>query len=177
MLFIQARNYTRGPRTKGPIKWIVLHDMEAPEKGETAENVAKWFAGKTAPQASAHYCCDNNSTVRCVWDSDIAWAAPGANAQGLHIECAGYAKQGRTDWLDGYSKAMLDTQVIPLVARLCKKYTIPAVKLTPQQVAAGKRGICGHLDVTRAFPGKGTHVDPGPNFPWDYVIAGVKAAI
>lgn len=184
MQFIQARSYTKGPRTKGPIKLIVLHDMEAPEKGDTAENVARWFANqpnKTEADrkkgSSAHYCCDNDSTVQCVRDQDIAWHAPGANAQGIGIELAGYAKQGRTDWLDGYSKQMLDTQAIPLVARLCHTYAIPPVKLSPADVAAGKRGICGHVDVTRAFPGKGSHVDPGTGFPWDYVLSGVKAAL
>lgn len=175
--FIQARNYTKGPRTKGPIKLIVIHDMEAPETKDTAENVARWFASPTAPQASAHYCCDADSTVQCVKDSDIAWHAPGANAQGIGIEIAGYAKQKRADWLDDYSQQMLKTQVIPLVARLCRAYQIPAVWLTPEQVAAGKRGICGHIDVTRAFPGKGTHTDPGDGFPRDILIAGVKAAI
>lgn len=176
MQFIQARNYTKGPRTKGAIRLIVIHDMEAPETKNTAENVARWFAGSTAPQASAHYCCDNDSTVQCVRDADIAWHAPGANANGIGIELSGYAKQTRTDWLDPYSKQMLDTQVIPLVAQLCKLYSIPAVWLLPSQVKAGKKGICGHIDVTRAFPERhGSHTDPGPGFPRDYLIKSVKS--
>ena len=174
---VKARNFTPGPRTKGAVRLIVVHDMEAPEKGDTAENVARWFAGPTAPEASAHYCVDADSIVRCVRDEDIAWHAPGANSTGIGIELAGYARQGRGDWLDAYSKRMLDTQAIPLIAALCRKHGIPAVWLTPQQVAAGKAGICGHIDVTKAFPGKGSHVDPGPGFPRDYLIAGVKAAL
>lgn len=174
MQFIQARNYTKGPRTKGALRLIVIHDMEAPETKNTAENVAKWFAGPTAPQASAHYCCDNDSTVQCVHDEDIAWHAPGANSTGIGIELAGYAKQQRGDWLDPYSKQMLDTQVVPLVAHLCKQYGIPVVKLSPADVASGKAGICGHVDVTRAYPGKGDHTDPGNGFPWDYLISQVK---
>ena len=173
--FIQAKDFTPGPRSKGPIRVIVMHDMEAPEKGDTAENVARWFSGGTG--SSAHYCVDNDSVVQCVRDSDIAWHAPGANSTGIGIELAGYAKQGRGDWLDAFSKQMLDTQAAPLVAALCKKYAIPAVWLTPAQVAAGARGICGHVDVTRAYPGKGTHTDPGPGFPRDYFVAAVKKAM
>jgi hypothetical protein len=50
--FVQARNYTRG--RSNPIDVIVVHTMESPEKPDTAESVAAWFAGSTAPQASAH---------------------------------------------------------------------------------------------------------------------------
>jgi len=48
MQFIQARNYTRGPR-RGPIELVVIHTMENDEKPDGAENVARWFAGPTAP--------------------------------------------------------------------------------------------------------------------------------
>lgn len=69
--------------------------MEAPEKGDTAENIANYFH-TTVKQASAHICVDNNSIVQCVLDNDIAWAAPGANSDGIHIEMAGYAKQKKS---------------------------------------------------------------------------------
>ena len=44
--FVQARNYTRG--RSNPIDVIVIHTMESPEKPDTAESVANWFAGSTA---------------------------------------------------------------------------------------------------------------------------------
>ena len=89
--FVQARNYTRG--RSNPIDVIVIHTMESPEKPDTAESVAAWFAAATAPQASAHYCIDANSIVECVRDTDVAWHAPGANHNGL-----GRARRtGRTD--------------------------------------------------------------------------------
>jgi hypothetical protein len=53
--FLQARNYTRGPRN-GPIDLIIFHDMESPETVTTAESCAAYFAGANAPQASCHYC-------------------------------------------------------------------------------------------------------------------------
>ena len=98
--FIQARNSTPANRTT--IDLLVIHTMEAPEKPDTAENVARWFAGSTAPQASAHYCIDDDSIVQCVHDKDVAWHAPGANHNGLGFEHAGFAAQAPKDWQDAY---------------------------------------------------------------------------
>jgi N-acetyl-anhydromuramyl-L-alanine amidase AmpD len=160
--FIQARNFTKA--TRRSIDLIVIHTMEAPEKPETAENVARWFAGRTAPRASAHYCVDADSVVQCVRDQDVAWHAPGANHNGIGIEHAGTARQTSADWSDDYSSRMLALSA-RLTAELCRKYAIPAVRLGPAQLRAGKRGVTGHIDCTRAF-GVGSHWDPGPNFPW-----------
>ena len=95
-------------RTEGrAIDLIVIHTMEMDEKGETAENCAQWFRNPGA-EVSAHYCVDANSIVQCVRDQDVAWAAPGANRDGLQIEHAGRAKQTGRDWSDAYSTAMLE---------------------------------------------------------------------
>ena len=70
-------------RTGGrQIDLIVIHTMEMDEKGETAENCAQWFRNPGA-KVSAHYCVDANSIVQCVKDENVAWAAPGANSDGL----------------------------------------------------------------------------------------------
>src|SRR5207247_242561 len=122
--FIQARNYTRG--RSNPIDVLVIHTMESPEKPDTAESVAHWFAGSTAPQASAHYCIDNNSTVQCVRDTDVAWHAPGANHNGLGFEHAGRAAQTPAEWKDPYSTQLLEVSA-QIVAEKCKEYGIPAV--------------------------------------------------
>ena len=158
--FVQARSYTKGPR-RGPITVVVIHDMEAPETTKTAENVARYFA-TTAP-ASAHYCVDSDSVVQCVREADIAWHAPGANANGVGVELAGYAKQTAAQWADPFSHAML-ILAAQLVADICKRNRIPAVYVTAAGLKAGKQGVTLHRDVTAAFH-RSTHTDPGPNFP------------
>ena len=168
--FIQARNYTKG--RSGPIDVLVIHTMEAPEKPDTAENVAKWFAGSTAPQASAHYCIDNNSIVQSVKDTDVAWHAPGANHDGLGFEHAGRAAQHAADWSDDYSDQMLRLSA-ELVAQKCTEYGIPAVWLREADLLAGRRGITGHAQVSRAFK-KSTHTDPGTEFPIERYLGYVK---
>src|SRR5262249_47184903 len=136
--FVQARNYTKANRTAVDV--IVIHTMESPEKPDTAENVANWFAGATAPQASAHYCIDANSIVQCVRDQDIAWHAPGANSNGLGFEHAGKAAQTRGDWADDYSTKELALSA-KLASEKCKQYGIPVVWLSIGDLVSGKRGI------------------------------------
>lgn len=162
MEFVQARNYTK---TDGrQIDLIVVHDMETPEDANRAESVAAWFAGPTAPRASAHYQIDNNSIVQSVRDQDVAWHAPGANHNGIGLEHAGRASQSLADWLDPYSLAMLKDQSAPLTKSLCDKYNIPIRFVDAAGLLRGERGITTHWEVSKAFR-RSSHTDPGPNFP------------
>jgi N-acetyl-anhydromuramyl-L-alanine amidase AmpD len=63
-----------------------------------------------------------------------------------------------------------------LVAELCRRHKIPAVRLTVAQTRAAyyaaassrPKGINDHATVTAAYPeDNGTHTDLGPEFPWD----------
>jgi N-acetyl-anhydromuramyl-L-alanine amidase AmpD len=174
MQLIQAKNYTPAQRTTARL--VVLHTMEAPEKPSTALAVAKWFAGPSAPQASAHFCVDAQAMVQCVLLRDVAWGAPGANNDGIHVEHAGFASQNPEQWLDDYSRAVLDRSSF-LVASLCARFGIPARKLSVEEVRDKKTsGICGHNDVSLAF-GKSTHTDPGNSFPWDAYVAMVEDSL
>lgn len=174
-LFVAARNYTPGPRTQGPIRLIVVHDMESPETVHTAEDCAFYFAGPNAPQASCHYAVDADSIVQCVHDFDIAWHCPGANHDGIGIEHAGYARQSRDEWLDEYGLSMLRRSA-DLVVELCDTYGLPAVWLGAAEVAAGQAGITTHRACTEAFHTTGGHTDPGPDFPDDVFMGFVLDA-
>lgn len=170
MKFIQARNYKR---TDGrTVRKIVWHDMEAPETKDTAENIARWAAGPTAPMVSWHYATDEDSVVQCVRDEDVAYAAPGANHDGIQIETAGYAKQTTAEWHD--PPGILDIQTT-LTARLCRKHGIPVRFLTAEMMVAepGATGITTHAEVARAFK-RSTHTDPGRGFPTGWAVAEVR---
>lgn len=167
--YLEAANWTHMAAPL-PKKWIVLHCMEYPEKPDSAEWCARYFAGKEgpAPRASAHACVDSNSIVQCVpWDQ-VAWHAPGANSQGIGIEHSGCARQELADWMDVYSQQMLDLSAW-LVAELCTRFRIPVDFVDADELLGGSRGITTHLQVTRAFK-RSSHTDPGKGFPMgDYL--------
>jgi peptidoglycan hydrolase-like protein with peptidoglycan-binding domain len=171
---IQSANC--GPaRTRAPANLIVLHTFESPEKPGTARGVANWFAGRlgTAPKASAHFCVGQDAVFQCVALDVVSWAAPGANSRAVNIEQEGRAKQTPEEWADSASRAML-TRSARLCAELVRELNIPPVRIDFAAVRAGAPGICGHHDVTLAFPDKGHgHYDPGPSFPWDWYMAAV----
>lgn len=169
--FIQARNFT--PTSGRQIDLVVLHTMEAPETAGRARQVAEWFAGPDAPRASAHYCVDNAETIGCVHDRDVAWGAPHANHNGLHIEHSGYARQTTVDWDDVYSRAVLTRSAL-LTAALCAAYHIPVEFVTAVGLRSGDRGITTHAEVTLAFGG-GDHWDPGPGFPTGQYLTRVRS--
>lgn len=156
-----------------PIRVVVIHTVESGEDGGVAEAVAKAFADP-ARQASAHITVDTDSEVRSVQDKDTAWAAPGANADGLQLELAGRAGQTTGQWTDPGSKAILERGA-QVVAAWCKAYSIPAVHLTDGQLGGGRtKGIVGHVQVSTVFK-RSNHWDPGPDFPWGTFLARVQA--
>lgn len=166
--FEDSGSYTRHSQ------WVVLHTMETVEGDSIAESIgAGWFTNPTA-EASAHYCVDNNSIVQDVNEGDYAWAAgPIGNYHGIQIEMAGRASQTRAQWLDDYSRAMLE-RVAALTADICNRQGIPVRVLTDEQVAAGEAGITTHAALARVFR-ETNHTDPGPNFPWDFFMERVRA--
>lgn len=173
MEFIKAKNYTKGRKGKA-VRLIVIHTMESGEQPGKAKQVARWFKGSTAPDASAHYCVDNKSVVMSVDEKDTAWAvACEINQVSISIELAGSASQSKLQWKDTYSKAELKIAA-KLVADIALRHNIPVKKLIPAAVKYGK-GIIGHADVTVAYGIKGGHTDPGKNFPWTDFIAMVES--
>jgi hypothetical protein len=166
--FIQARSFTGAAGRL--VKLWVVHDEEYPEKVDAAWDVARFFSGKQG--ASAHASVDDRNAIGSVDWKDIAWHSGhgGTNNRSIGIEHSGYASQTREEWLDEYGMKMLDRS-----ARLFAEighglYGIPAVKLSPEQVANGEAGICGHADVTYGYKIYGGHTDPGKQFPWDVYI-------
>ncbi len=164
LTFVEPRAWRNANRAS--VQLIVIHDTEGSSHGQSAEDGAAYDARRT-DGTSTHYFHDNNSTVQCVRTEDVAFTARAqGNARGIQHELCDKASQSGAQWTDEYSLAMLQVAA-KQCARDVIKWGIPVRKLTPAQVAAGVKGFCGHADITRAFPqDRGTHTDPGPNFPW-----------
>lgn len=173
--FIQARNYSPSNRAYKDIRLIVLHSEESPETATSAIDVAEFFHNQIPSPytgSSAHVTVDSTTIVQCVMDKDTAWAAPGANEDGLHIEQAGYAAQNRPDWLDPYSKGVIHLAAKQAAYWINQGASAPKL-LTVSQVADRQtRGVCTHAMVTSAaLDPSGTHTDPGPNYPLDVFMS------
>jgi hypothetical protein len=163
--FVQARWFTPVPRWRA-IRHIVIHDMEYTERPDAAEIIAHDFATRPPEsKASAHDCIDNNSIICCVRDWDVAYAAPGANSDGIQIEIAGFGRQTRAEWLDGYGKGALSL-ACDRVAQYCLRHDLPVKHLSNAELEADEKGIVGHYQVSQVYK-KSNHTDPGPGFPWD----------
>jgi N-acetyl-anhydromuramyl-L-alanine amidase AmpD len=96
------------------------------------------------------------------------------NQESISLEHAGYAAQTAAIWANPYSNAQLALSA-SLAADIAKRYSIPAVRLTPAQIVAGGTGFCGHNDITAAFKIAGGHTDPGIFFDWNDYLSMVKS--
>jgi N-acetyl-anhydromuramyl-L-alanine amidase AmpD len=175
--FVEAKHYTKGRNGIKP-RLIVIHTMETPENFGRAHQVAVWFSGANAPQASAHYMVDNEDIYQTVHEEDTAWAVDDwdLNQASISVEHAGSASQTAAQWTDAYSKAELALSA-RLTADIAHRWGIPAVKLSPADILAGKAGFCGHNDITVAKKIAGGHQDPGRSFPWTSYLAQVNAIL
>lgn len=169
LTWIPPRSYTagRGGWANVP-RVIVIHYTAGSARPTSAEDGAAYDQRRT-DQVSAHYYVDQNSVVQCVRTTDMAHTAyPIGNHIGIHYELCD-TEQTREQWLDPTSDATI-TMAAKQIARDAAKYAIPIRHLRVDQLRAGAYGLCGHGDITEAFH-QGDHEDPGPEFPWDILLA------
>lgn len=168
-LWIPAKHYRTG-RAVDRVDLLVLHTAQG---ARSVEALGRYFATTTRP-ASAHSGVDDNERANYVRFGDTAFAAPGANADGEHLELCGMAEWTRAKWLTEHRR-MLDHAAAWLAER-CRARGIPPVLLTAPDLRANRRGITTHYAVSEAFH-QSTHSDPGINFPLDVVLAGTRSRI
>jgi hypothetical protein len=169
-------HHQSGKRKLSEIKWVVLHDEEAP----TAESAARYFQSPNSG-GSAHLCIDDKNCFRCLPNDVIPWGASssfGANTHGFHIEMAGYARWLPAQW-------MLHRQTLERAAYKtafhCHKFKIPVEFVTADHLPY-RFGITTHAEISRASRRQDpehawqfSHSDPGISFPRRWFMGRVKA--
>jgi N-acetyl-anhydromuramyl-L-alanine amidase AmpD len=169
------KSYTKG-RKSGQPRVVFIHTTEGSEGRSSAEDGAAYDARRT-DGTSTHFFVDQDSTIQEVLTTDESHAArTHGNDVGIQIEVCGKAGQSVTQWADAASAGAIE-QCAKLAVALRKKYPgrFPLINLTPAELRANGTGFAEHKDATLAWPAdKGTHEDPGPNFPWSKLFARIK---
>jgi hypothetical protein len=170
-----------GPfKTLGPSRLFVLHTSEGLEGDSAAEALCSFLGlpgDRESPSrpgqfygASYHYLLDTDRVLPAVREEYVAYAAAGANADGVHACFPGKASQTRAQWLDLTSSRMI-RQCADLMLERLPSLGIPFQRLNYLQVRLGLWGYCDHYTINQAY-GLTDHTDCGPNFPWD-VLSGM----
>lgn len=165
---------------KHPIDRIVMHGTVSATEAGGARNIARLFT-EGLVEGSCHYVVDPAEAVQAAYDSVVCWHAP-PNPGSLGVELCdwvGAPPHRRTPlplsrWNDKPHRAML-ANAARLVAPLCLAYNVPPKMRGPVALKAGRRGLCEHDDVSRAF-GQSSHWDLGA-FPRRRFARMVRAEI
>lgn len=159
-------SYLHAAGDGGPRKTTQVVVIHATDNTASAEAEAS-YATHRPDQTSAHFYVDEVKPYRGLPLDNIAYGCLWhGNQISIQLELCGRSNQ----LTDATLRA-----AAPIVAAVCAQYGIPARKVTAAQVAAGVKGICGHADITAAFPQDGgDHTDPGGSFPWDRFIGHIN---
>ena len=141
------------------IQCLIMHSVEGPMQAGLAKSLAgpNWF-GSTVSGTSANAIFDQTGGVEMVKPTNRAWHVGNANGWTYGTEHCGYAAFSTAQWLTADGKKML-TASAQWNRQLADSLGIPWVRLTQNDMRAGKRGLATHDDC-RVVWGGTTHTDP-----------------
>jgi hypothetical protein len=167
--YVQA---TRHGGTQSSVNRVVIHATVSPCVRGGAKNIANYFHNTTRA-ASAHYVVDPGVIYQCLKETTIGYHAP-PNTGSIGIELCDPQTGSASRWADANHQAMLELAA-GLTREVAHRWNVPIVKLSAADLKAGKRGICGHVDVSNAWhlTDHGDPMEAGP-FPWPEFMDLVK---
>lgn len=157
---VSDKNFT--PARHGEsISILVIHTEQGSDDGTAA-----WFDNPHA-HASAHYSISFEGRIRrFVQDADMAWHSGNLhiNKCSIGIELEGFLERGRFPDL-----------MMSALAELCEQL------ITQYHIPRDRQHIIGHNEVpdplhAGQFGGANHHQDPGPQFPWNVLMAALGTA-
>lgn len=154
-----------------PIQALVMHSVESDITAGIAKSLAgpNWF-GSTKAGTSANAIFDQTGGVEMVKPTDRAWHVGGGNDYTYGTEHAGRAAFTAAQWLTADGKAML-TASARWNRQVADAHGIPWVRLTVDELRAGKRGLTTHNDCRLVWGGT-THTDPRwADEVWSFYLA------
>lgn len=165
------------PRTQ-TVRYLVIHTNEGPEYEGAAANLEHELLNNGPDGGGYNVVSDDQGLLEVQPDSTVCWANGAVNEVSLDICAVGYAGQSLGTWESPYDVAMLQ-HISEWLALKSREYGIPLTHATGGALTDGvSRGVCGHGDLTNAgYTGTEGHWDPGPNFPYQQVLANAQAIL
>ena len=159
-IWIPSPNYSS--RGGSGVRLIVVHTAEG---ARTIESLGSFFQGNVG--ASSHVGADDkvNTLGEYVKRGNKAWTQSSYNPVAVSIELCGFASWSTNEWRNNHDNMLRNCAA--WIAEEAKHYGLPITRLNSSQAQGSGRGVCGHNELGA---GGGGHWDPGPDFPWDYVI-------
>jgi hypothetical protein len=159
-IWIASPNYSS--RAGSGVRLIVVHTAEG---ATTIENLGSWFQNPSSGVSSHTGADDKPGTIgEYVRPENKAWTQGNYNPVCVSIELCGFASWSTDEW---HRHPNMLANCAAWIAEEAGRYQLPITKLTSAQAQGSSRGVCGHVDLGA---GGGGHWDPGPDFPWDYVL-------
>lgn len=143
------------------------------------ENEAS-YATRRTDGISSHFYADKDSVIQSIDTNDRVGHAGSyeGNEHAVAYELMGGNGSSRAWWLANVAWVKLAS----VIAYQLKHdpdfagFQIRRASVTEMKANPKIKAFYGHDDMRRAWGGT-THTDPGPNFPWDKLIAEVKTAM
>jgi hypothetical protein len=156
-------------RNGARVRVLAVHTTEGMMRAKDLRDWAGW-------SGSSHASADETGVLMTPADGFVpydraSWTLRSGNHWSENIELCAWARYTRAEWL---ARPKLLEACAQWLADRSKARGIPLVKLTPAQYRAGQSGVIGHVDHTIGYS-DGSHTDPGPNFPYDVVLARAQA--
>ncbi|ALA67558.1 glycoside hydrolase domain-containing protein [Corynebacterium lactis] len=157
-----------GNPTPLPKKRIIVHTTEN-TPGTSSRNILDYQVRTRT--GSYHRLVDASGQITLANTDDWqTWSVGNkGNDIALHVSLVAQAKMTRAEWL---AQPKMLEGAARVIAYWARTYDIPLVKLTREELGAGKHGVAGHLEAQ--VWGNTDHWDPGYEFPYDVVLARAK---
>ncbi|HLS32337.1 MAG TPA: N-acetylmuramoyl-L-alanine amidase [Brevibacterium sp.] len=156
-------------RRSGAPRVLVVHTFEGQDL--PVERMTDYQSGRLPHQRTGSYHVVIDADGRSGRENDnefIPWAAGWTgNRIGLHVSLAGRAAFTRAQWL---ARGDQLAELARWLAHESKLNDIPLEVVPVAGIRGNGRGVGSHADIARAYPHETDHTDPGPEFPWDYVL-------
>ena len=166
--FVQGRNYEKD--VDGTKFAIAIHNTS--NTASAADEAS--YATRRTDSVSAHFYADATEVIQSLDTSVVAWhsGSYAGNQDAISVEIVGLNSWTREKWLASVAWDKLGA----VLAAVCAAYDIPIRQCTVAEMIANPKvkGFYSHDEMRLAF-GSTTHTDPGPNFPWDHLLAMVAS--